>query len=79
VKRQVVIYHSRLGTLRLTYEEAKAYREEEAELFLKYYKLERDDAGIWASAQHRYVKSQDEFNLWDDKQMEDLWEAHYGK
>lgn len=53
-------------------ESYKRFKEDEKQLYLKYYKEIRAKHGIWAGNQDRFVFSVEELNDWDSKYMERL-------
>ncbi len=59
-------------SLHLTDAEYREYKREERELILKYYKLEVERRGYWASNQDRYVSSPELFNPYDSTYMVEL-------
>lgn len=50
------------------------YEKERRQLDIKYYKKIRDQNGIWASNQNKFVSSKDDLNDWDSLYMESLVE-----
>ncbi len=48
------------------------YEKERRQLDIKYYKKIRDQNGIWASNQDKFVSSKDDLNDWDSMYMESL-------
>ena len=73
-KRKYCIFGTGTPSIRLTEEEKIKFDKEKILLHLKYYKHERDRCGIYASNQDKYVRSLDEFNKWDNKSTELLYQ-----
>jgi len=73
-RRKHHIFGTGIPSLRLTELEKEKFDQEQMLLYLKYYKHERDRCGIYASNQDKYVHSLDEFNKWDDKRTELLYQ-----
>ena len=56
----------------------REYEKEHRALVLKYYAIQRDKFGVWASNQNKFVGSRDQFNKLDSTLMEDLFEREIG-
>lgn len=59
--------------LRLTPELYEEYKREEEALMMRYYAIVRDEAGVWASNQRKFVESPSELNDLDNHTMEDKY------
>ena len=75
INARYTITDSTLGSIHLTDEEHSRYTKESKDLFLKYYEIERNARGIFASNQNLYVKNIDEFNQLDSKHTENLFQS----
>jgi hypothetical protein len=56
----------------------RQHEEAERELLMKFYALQREQCGVWASNQGKFVKSRAQFNDMDCTIMEDLF-AEWGE
>ena len=66
--------------LHLRFMDEESYREYKRELELvnvKAYKRTRDEHGIWAGNQNKFVDCYEDMNEWDTKDMERLYNKYY--
>ncbi len=71
-KRKHNVFCSSGLSLRMTDAENDTFEKEKEALYLKYYRMERAECGIWAGNQNKYVTSPDQLNDWDGDYMEKL-------
>lgn len=60
-----MLISSKHGCLQLTESEQIAFEAELEKLYEKYYRIQRQARGIWASNQGCYVQTPAELNAWD--------------